>query len=57
MRRLVYVSSASVHGQAPVPGTNEDSPVKRRQPIAYNNAKAWAERRLLALRASGSVEL
>ena len=57
VRRLVYLSSASVHGQAPAPGTNEDSPVKRRQPIAYNNAKAWAERRLLRLRASGSVEI
>src|SRR4029077_7478185 len=41
----------------PVPGTNEASPVRRRQPIAYNNAKAWAERRLLAMRSSGSVEL
>jgi len=57
VRRLVYLSSASVHGQAPVPGTNEASPVRRRQPIAYNNAKAWAERRLLAMRARGSVEL
>ena len=57
VRRLVYLSSASVHGQALVPGTNEDSPLRRRQPIAYNNAKAWAERRILGLRASGSVEL
>ena len=29
----------------------------RRQPIAYNSAKAWAERRLCVLRDKGSVEL
>jgi nucleoside-diphosphate-sugar epimerase len=57
VRRLVYLSSASVHGQAPLPGTDEDSPLSRRQPIAYNSAKQWAERRLLGLRANGSVEL
>lgn len=57
VRRLVYLSSASVHGQAPLPGTDEESPLSHRQPIAYNNAKAWAERRLLRLRAKGTVEL
>jgi 2-alkyl-3-oxoalkanoate reductase len=57
VRRLVYLSSASVHGQAPLPGTDEESPLSRRQPVAYNNAKAWAECRLLSLRAKGSVEL
>jgi nucleoside-diphosphate-sugar epimerase len=57
VRRLVYLSSASVHGQAPLPGTDEESPLRRRQPIAYNNAKACAERRLRGLRAKGAVEL
>jgi len=57
VRRLVYLSSASVHGQAPLPGTDEESPLSRRQPIEYNNAKVWAERRLLSLRAHGPVEL
>jgi len=57
VRRLVYLSSASVHGQAPLPGTDDDSPLSRRQPIAYNNAKAWAERRLMDLRARGAVEI
>ena len=57
VRRLVYLSSASVHGQAPHLGTDEETPLSRRQPIAYNSAKAWAERRLLGLRANGSVEL
>ena len=44
VRRLVYLSSASVHGQAPAPGTDEESLFETRQPIAYNMAKAWAER-------------
>lgn len=57
VRRLVYLSSASVHGQAPLPGTDEESPLNRRQPLEYNDAKARAERRLLGLRARGSVEL
>ena len=57
VRRIVYVSSASVHGQAPAPGTDEESPVMARQPIAYNSAKAWAERRLLKLREKGRVEV
>ena len=57
VRRLVYLSSASVHGQAPALGTDENSPLSRRQPFPYNRAKAVAERRLLALRRSGRTEL
>lgn len=57
VRRLVYLSTASVHGQAPSPGTDERSPLSDRQPLAYNNAKVQAERKLLQLRAKGSVEL
>jgi nucleoside-diphosphate-sugar epimerase len=57
VKRLVYLSTASVHGQAPTPGTDENSPLSDRQPIAYNNAKVQAERQLLALRQQGSVEL
>lgn len=56
-RRLVYLSSACVHGQSPEPGTDERSPVSDRQPIEYNNAKARAERRLRALREHGRLEL
>lgn len=56
VRRLVYLSSASVHGQAPVAGVNEDSPLSDRQPMAYNNAKVRAEQALARLRRSGSVE-
>lgn len=57
VRRLVYLSTASVHGQAPAPGTDEASPLSVSQPIAYNNAKVRAERRLLHRRERGSVEV
>jgi nucleoside-diphosphate-sugar epimerase len=57
VRRLVYLSSASVHGQAPAPGTDETSRLSSRQPIPYNNSKVAAERRLRRLRQTGNVEL
>jgi nucleoside-diphosphate-sugar epimerase len=57
VRRLVYLSSASVHGQAPAAGTDEATPLRDDQPIAYNNAKVRAERQLQRLRATGGVEL
>jgi nucleoside-diphosphate-sugar epimerase len=57
VRRIVYLSSASVHGQSPAPGTNENTPLREDQPIAYNNAKVKAERRLLRMRANGCVEV
>jgi nucleoside-diphosphate-sugar epimerase len=57
VRRVVYLSSASVHGQSPATGTNEASPLSDRQPVAYNNAKVEAERRLEALRQGGVVEV
>jgi len=43
VKRLVYISSASVHGQNPAPGTDESSPLRDDQPFAYNNAKVRAE--------------
>jgi 2-alkyl-3-oxoalkanoate reductase len=57
VRRIVYLSSASVHGQSPPPGTDEDSRLRADQPISYNNAKVRAERRFLYLRAKGNVEI
>jgi 2-alkyl-3-oxoalkanoate reductase len=57
VRRLVYLSSASVHGQAPAPGTSDDSSLKLSQPLPYNTAKVRAERKLARLRARGSVEV
>ncbi len=54
LKRIVYLSSASVHGQSPEPGTDESSPLRGDQEIAYNNAKVEAERRL---RAKASPEI
>lgn len=55
-RRLVYLSSAMVHGQSPPPGCDETTPLSKKQPLRYNNAKVMAEERLFALRRSGKVE-
>lgn len=57
VRRLVYLSSASVHGQAPVHGVDEGSPLSERQPIEYNNAKVAAELKLDQLGKSGGPEV
>lgn len=57
VKRLIYLSTASVHGQAPQPGSDEESPLSDQQPIPYNNAKVRAERRLLRLRAQGTTEV
>jgi len=57
VRRFIYLSTTSVHGQAPEPETDENSPLHDRQPLPYNNAKVQAERTLHQLRRQGSVEL
>lgn len=57
VRRLIYLSSASVHGQAPPAGTHEESPLSDRQAFAYNNSKVRAEWMLRRLRSSGPVEV
>ncbi len=57
VRRLIYLSTASVHGQAPIPGTDETSPLSDKQPLPYNNAKVRAETQLSNLRARGEVEV
>lgn len=46
--RLVYLSSASVHGQNPAPGTDEATPLNSDQPLEYNRAKIRAEQRFFA---------
>lgn len=56
VRRLVYLSSASVHGQDPAPGTDETSPLSDRQWTWYNNAKVRAERALAVARRAGPCE-
>ncbi len=57
VRRLVYLSSAAVHGQDPDPGTDERSALSARQPLPYNALKVRAERALLDLRERGDVEV
>ncbi|MFK7943546.1 MAG: NAD-dependent epimerase/dehydratase family protein [Paracoccaceae bacterium] len=57
VQRIIYLSSASVHGQSPAPGTDESTPLSSRQSLAYNNVKVEAERRLEQLRNGGSVEV
>lgn len=55
--RMVYISSASVHGQSPSPGTDESSPLSDKQWSWYNNAKVHAESHLQKARKSGSTEI
>lgn len=57
IRRVVYLSTASVHGQNPAPGTTEESPLSDVQDVDYNNAKVRAERVLFTAAAKSSVEL
>jgi nucleoside-diphosphate-sugar epimerase len=57
VRRIVYLSTASVHGQAPRPSTDERSPLHLWHEFAYNNAKVRAERALLRARTRGAVEI
>ncbi|MGB5135687.1 MAG: NAD(P)-dependent oxidoreductase [Prochlorococcaceae cyanobacterium] len=57
VKRMVFMSSASVHGQAPAAGTDEASPLHTRHRFAYNNAKVRAERELARCRRRGSLEL
>lgn len=57
VRRLAYLSTASVHGQSPAPGTDETTPLSTRQRLPYNNAKVRAERELLKVRGGGATEV
>jgi 2-alkyl-3-oxoalkanoate reductase len=57
IRRIVYISSGSVHGQLPAAGTDERSPLSVRHAFSYNNAKVRAERKLRTLRSRGTVEV
>lgn len=57
VKRMVFMSSASVHCQAPASGTDDTSPLHTNHVFAYNNAKVRAERALADLRKDGSVEL
>lgn len=48
VRRLIYLSSASVHGQNPPAGTDESSPLHLHQEIDYNSAKIRAEQKFFS---------
>ena len=57
VRRIVYLSSSSVHGLAPDPSTSEMTALSDNQPFVYNNAKVRAERLWTKLRPTGKVEV
>ncbi|HEY5752829.1 MAG TPA: NAD-dependent epimerase/dehydratase family protein [Chthoniobacterales bacterium] len=57
VRRLVWLSSASVHGQNAAPGTTDETPLRDDQPLVYNNAKVRAEWVLDRLARNGKVEV
>ena len=57
VRRLVYLSSAVVHGHDPAPGTHDDSKSVVRQPFEYNVSRVMAEQLFRRLRANGAVEV
>jgi len=57
VQRLVYLSSAVVHGHNPLPGTNDGSDLIQRQPFEYNVSKVRAEKILRKLRTDGEVEV
>lgn len=57
VRRLVWLSSASVHGQDCPAGTDETSPLHTRHPLDYNNAKVRAEAVLRRAARDGRVEI
>lgn len=54
--RLVYLSSAVVHGHNPVPGTTDDSELVSAQDFDYNVSKVQAEQALRELSRDGAVE-
>jgi nucleoside-diphosphate-sugar epimerase len=56
-RRMIYLSSAMVHGQAPAAGADENSPLPAEQRLPYNLAKRAAENILFRLGRTGKVEV
>jgi nucleoside-diphosphate-sugar epimerase len=57
IKRIVALSSASVHSLTPAPGTDETTPILTSQKTEYNAAKAKAEVVLDSARRNGKVEL
>jgi nucleoside-diphosphate-sugar epimerase len=56
VKRLIYLSSAVVHGHNPCPGTDEDSPLLKVQPFDYNVSKVLAEEKLRSMMRDATVE-
>jgi nucleoside-diphosphate-sugar epimerase len=56
IKRVVYFSSASVHGQAIPPGTTEDARLHTEHSLEYNNAKVRAERSFFSEAARHQLE-
>jgi nucleoside-diphosphate-sugar epimerase len=57
VRRVVFLSSAVVHGQEPAPGTTDETPLVTGQDRDYNQAKVEAEGRLRRERERGGPEI
>lgn len=57
VKRLIWLSSSSVHGQNPVLGTDEETQLHDKHPIIYNNAKVRAEWTLERMARDGAVEI
>jgi nucleoside-diphosphate-sugar epimerase len=57
VKRVVYLSSAVVHGYNPSPETNDDSPLMKNQPFEYSNSKIKAEYIIRKLRKQQSVDV
>jgi nucleoside-diphosphate-sugar epimerase len=57
VRRIVYLSSSSVHGLAPHPSTTEETRLYDRQAFSYNNSKVKAEKLWAKVRPTGKVEV
>lgn len=57
IRRIIYLSSSSVHGLMPDHSTTEETPLSEKQPFSYNNAKVRAEKLWAKMRSTGKVEV
>jgi nucleoside-diphosphate-sugar epimerase len=57
IRRIIYLSSSSVHGLAPDASTTEESPLSDQQIFTYNNAKVRAEKLWAKMRSTGKAEV
>jgi nucleoside-diphosphate-sugar epimerase len=57
IKRVIYLSTASVHGQNPAIGSDESSPLNSKQDYAYNNAKVRAEQLVFQAARQHAMEL